>query len=261
MADSCLLQLWPEEGWPGGAWPAQSRIQLFPPALRSGHQPTPAVVIIPGGGYGLNEPQEGLPVAHFLTQHGLWAVLLYYRVAPHRFPAPFADACRAVRLVRSLAPRFNIDRQRICLLGFSAGGHLASLVATQPELYHAPQDELIGSFDARPDRLALVYPLINLEARAHALSVENLLGSTPPHALLERLSTHSSVDEATPPTLLVHAVDDEVIPAEHSLLFAAACRRRHVPCELLLCPQGGHGFILEGWSGQLAAWLSPWEEV
>jgi acetyl esterase/lipase len=255
-----LVQIWPKEGWAGERWPRQSRIEVYPPPTRPA-QPVPALLIIPGGGYGINAPEEGAPVAQLFAKYGFYALLMFYRVAPHRFPAPLADACRAIRLVRRFANHLMIDPERICVLGFSAGGHLASLVATRPEMYSDPHDDLADSLNARPNRVALVYPVISLEERPHEPTVENLLGAAPSPEAKRDLSTHLHVDKSTPPAFIVHAADDEVVPVQHSLLFATACANHGVPFHARILEKGGHGFSvrLTSWVNDLIEWLSTWD--
>jgi acetyl esterase/lipase len=258
-----LVQIWPEEEWAEGTWPGQSRLEVYPPPARP-EKRVPAVLIIPGGGYGINAPEEGAPVAQLFARHGFYAMLLFYRVAPHRFPAPMADACRAVRLARSFVNRLMIDPDRICVLGFSAGGHLASLVATRPEMYRDLHDDLADSLDARPNRLGLVYPVISLEERTHEPTVQNLLGPAPSREVRRSLSTHLHVNERTPPAFIVHAADDEVVPVQHSLLFAAACADYGVPFHAHIYEKGGHGFSvvrLTDWINDLIEWLCTWERT
>lgn len=223
-----------------------------------------SVIICPGGAYQrLAIEKEGRAVAEWLNSLGVSGFVLKYRLKEYGHPAPLRDVLRAVRLVRSNASRWRVDPSRIGVLGFSAGGHLASCAGT---LFDAPEGRTGADLDrvsARPDFLVLVYPVITLkDPYAHAGSRESLLGVTPRPDLVERLSTDLQVTSKTPPTFLVHGGTDGSVPAENSLLFYAALRRAGVPAELHLYQEGPHGFALEpghgpisGWSARCAEWM------
>ena len=228
----------------------------------------PAIVVLPGGGYGgLAIEKEGHEVARWLAAHGVAAAVVKYRVAPndeagYRYPVPLLDARRALRIVRSRAAGWGLDPSRVGVLGFSAGGHLASLCATagdQP-LTDEPADELAAT-SARPDFVALIYPVIAMDQPyGHAGSRRRLLGERPDPDLLLRCSTAKQVNERTPPAFLVHAVDDPV-SCRNSLAFQAACLEHRVPVACHLFARGGHGFGLRAhgavrvWSDLLIDWL------
>ena len=224
--------------------------------------PRPAVLVCPGGGYTLQARHEGQPFAQLLAMHGVVAAVLTYRVAPDAYPAPYADAVRAMRILRSRAGHYGVDAARIGIMGFSAGGHLASLVATQPDLHHDPHDELAGSVSARADRVVLGYPVISLGEDAHVGSLEALLGPNPEPALRRQLSSHLHVSADCPPAFLFHTADDPVVPVTHSLLYAQSCVEHGVPVELHVYEHGRHGVglalddeRLRGWSGTMVRWL------
>jgi acetyl esterase/lipase len=256
--------------WPDGS--AQNppeagerpRLELYLPAAPS-PQPRPAVVVLPGGGYGMRAPHEGAPFAELFAAHGLVSLVCHYRVAPHRFPAPMADAARALRLTRALADELSIDPQRLALLGFSAGGHLACTTGTQPELHREPDDDLVGHFSARPDRLILAYPVVSMTQDYHVGSSENLLGPEPPEVLRRQFSNELHVTAANPPVFLFHTASDEGVPVSNSIRFAQACLAHGVPTALHVYPRGPHGVglaeddpELRSWPQLLLDWLAQW---
>lgn len=223
-----------------------------------------AVVILPGGGYQGLADHENRPIAEWARGLGLTAVVLRYRLAPaFRHPAMLEDAARAVRTVRSHAADWEVDPARVAVLGFSAGGHLASTIGThfdagRPD--HADPVERLGS---RPDRLILLYPVIALSTPyAHGGSKKNLLGDQPAPELVADLSNELKVTPETPPTFLAHTDEDGPVPAENSILFALALRKAKVPMELHVFQQGRHGLGLGTagvpfgeWPGLCARWL------
>ena len=215
-----------------------------------------AVIICPGGVYRrLAIDKEGTAAAAWLNGLGVSAFVLKYRLVEYGHPAPLQDVLRAVRLLRANAPRWRIDPGRIGVIGFSAGGHLASTAGT---LFEAPEGRTGADLDrvsARPDFLVLVYPVIVMDGPyAHQGSVSNLLGPSPPAELVARLSTTTQVTQQTPPTFLVHGGTDESVPPENSVLFYQALRRAGVPAELHLYESGPHGFGLEPNHGPASDW-------
>jgi len=270
------ITLWPE-GSPQSAEDPQSRARLelyLPVSSAPGDggadevpaaRAAPAVIICPGGGYGFHAPHEGAPVAWMFARHGIAALVCYYRVAPHRYPAAYADVARAVRLVRRLAPGLGLDRARIALMGFSAGGHAAVTVATRPDLYLDPYDDLAGTISARPNRTILAYPVISMLEQPHPGCLANLLGPQPDRSLQEALSAERWVDAYTPPTFIFGTADDAGVPAAHSLRYALACQAHGVPLEMHLFGHGHHGVglaqdipALAPWPRLLLSWLGDW---
>jgi acetyl esterase/lipase len=206
-----------------------------------------AIIILPGGGYGfLAHTHEGINEAEYFRQRGMAAFVLFYRLPTdgYRHPVPLLDAQRAVRLVRSRAAEWNIDPARIGIMGFSAGGHLASTLDTHFDAGDAKAKDEIDRPSCRPDFAVLVYPVITLEVSGvtHEGSKANLLGPNPDPALVHSLSNDTQVTPQTPPTLLVHSVDDEPVPIENSRLMLAALEKAGVPCRLDSYAIGGHGF-------------------
>lgn len=207
-----------------------------------------AIVICPGGGYGaLAMDHEGHQVARWLNSVGITGVILKYRLGSsgYRHPIPLTDAQRAIRTVRARADEWGIDPGRVGVLGFSAGGHLASTVGTHFDDGDPDAQDPIDRLGCRPDLMILGYPVIALATEyAHGGSKRNLLGEDPTTELVESLSNERMVSPETPPTFLVHTNEDSGVPAENSFLFAMALRKAGVPVELHLFEGGRHGLGL-----------------
>jgi len=256
--------LWPHgvppPGYGDGA--AKPSLAIFePPAERATGA---AIVVCPGGGYMKLAGHEAEPVAQWLTSLGITAALLRYRLGPQqRHPAMLQDAQRAVRTVRFHAARWKVDPGRIGILGFSAGGHLASSAATHFDAGDIGAADPVERASSRPDLAILIYPVITLEGPfAHAGSRTNLLGSTPGAELVSMLSSHRQVSPDTPPMFLVHGSADQSVPCENSLLMAGALSRARVPFELHIYEGGAHGFGMQptargvsAWTERCAEWL------
>lgn len=220
-----------------------------------------SVLICPGGGYGgLAYDWEGTDIARWFSGKGIAAFVLKYRLPGSESfiqsdEAPLQDAQRAIRLIRTHASHWNLDQAQIGVMGFSAGGHLASTLGT---LYDTPQFfeyDYIDSVSAKPDFMILVYPVISMEEKiTHKGSKSNLLGEYPTQALVKRYSNELNVDEETPPAFILHASDDEAVPVANSLRFYEALIENEIPVEMHLFPSGGHGFSLAIGKGQLSAW-------
>ena len=220
-----------------------------------------AIVICPGGGYGtLVLEAEGHRVARWLNRNGIVGVVLEYRFPQGDPNRPLADAQEAIRLVRRQAAAWGVRTNQIGILGFSAGGHLAAMAATMPDL--AAPDERDGAArpSSRPDFAVLVYPVISMDELADAGSRLGLLG---PHPAPERIAAYSTdrrVTAATPPVFLVHARDDAVVSAENSRRFLAALQARGISGAYLELDSGGHGLgyggpLWDKWQTQALAWL------
>ena len=167
---------------------------------------------------------------------------------------PLADAQRAMRLIRQRAPEWGVDPERIGVMGFSAGGHVAASLATRHgQRSYAPVDAADAQ-DARPDFALLVYPVIDMGTHAHPGSRQRLLGDAPAADAIEAYSLQNRVDAHTPPVFLLHALDDEVVPVENSLLLEAALRQAGIEHETHLYAHGGHGFGVRQAEGTLALW-------
>jgi acetyl esterase/lipase len=205
-----------------------------------------ALIICPGGGYGgLSWDKEGIDVAKRYAELGITGFVLKYRHGggPHQHPVPLSDAQRAVRIVRSRAAEWHLQPDRIGVMGFSAGGHLAASVGTHFDAGQPDAKDPIELASCRPDFLVLIYPLITMDsAITKNGSRLNLLGKNPTPALVELSSSERQVTDTTPPAFLVHATDDEVVPVANSLLFYEALVAHKVPAELHVFAVGGHGF-------------------
>jgi len=263
-ASEQAILLWPN-GAPGALGQEPLDVPTLTPYLPAKEKATGAAIIIcPGGGYARLADHEGKPVAEWLNSVGVTAFVLKYRhTARYPHPAPLQDAARAIRTVRARASEWSVDPKRIGMLGFSAGGHLASTAGTHFDTGNAAASDPIERVSSRPDLLVLIYPVITMREGTHAGSKRNLLGANPDESLVAQLSNDERVTAETPPTFLVHTVADAGVPVENSLRLAAALRRAGVPFELHLYERGPHGFglgvkdpILATWPDRLAAWLS-----
>lgn len=218
------------------------------------------IVVLPGGGYGtLSMDYEGTKTAEFFNKHNISVFVVRYRHAPrYHYPIPLQDALRAMRIVRSRAAEFNLSPDRIGVIGFSAGGHLASMVATRFEAGNPQAGDSIDRISSRPDFAMLVYPVITFvdEPFVHDGSRANLIGTN--QNLKTELSGELHVRKDTPPVFLVHGGKDTLVPPENSLLFAEACRRAGVPVELHLYQQGDHGLFepsVQTWKDWTIEWM------
>jgi enterochelin esterase family protein len=257
--------LWPT-GAPGalGHEPADvpTLTAYLPPA---GKGDGSAVVVCPGGGYGfLADDHEGRQPANWLTERGVAAFVLRYRIAPrYHHPAPLQDAQRAVRTVRARAKDWHVDPNRIGIWGFSAGGHLASTAGTHFDAGKPEADDPIERISSRPDFMILCYPVISMtKPIMHVGSRNNLLGKEPDPKLAENLSNEDQVTAQTPPTFLFHTNQDNGVVPENSTLFYLALRKARVPAELHIYERGQHGVglapndpVLATWTGRLEAWM------
>lgn len=219
------------------------------------------VVVCPGGGYGiLAYDWEGTDIAKWLNANGIAAFVLKYRlpnsksnVVAHK--SPLMDAQRAIRLVRFNADKWHIKKDKIGIMGFSAGGHLASTAGTHFDTGNASSKDSIEQQSSRPDFMVLMYPVITMsQPYMHEGSRNNLIGKTPTKDLAEYYSNDLQVKDNTPPTFIVHATDDAGVPVENSLSFYQALKNHKVPAEMHLYPYGGHGFGLAVGRGYLATW-------
>lgn len=249
------IVLWPE-GAPSAVGREPQDIPTLTPYLPLKEKASGAAIIIcPGGGYDRLSDREGAPVAEWLNSIGITAFVLKYRVAPrYHHPAPMQDAARAIRTVRVRAAEWHLDPERIGILGFSAGGHLASTAGTHFESGNPDASDPIERVTSRPNLMMLIYPVISMREQTHPRSKLNLLGPDPPPRLIALLSNEEHVMKETPPTFLVHGVSDLKVPVENSLLFVAALRKAGVPFELHLYEHGEHGFALGGKDPALSTW-------
>lgn len=247
------VTLWPA-GAPELAGSVPGETCELTPYLVPGGQVRAAMVVCPGGGYARRAPHEREPVANWLNTLGVSAFVLDYRVAPVRHPYPLMDGQRAIRLVRARAKEWNVDPHRVGILGFSAGGHLASTVGTHFDAGRAEADDPVEHESCRPDLLVLCYPVITFGVFRHQGSMTNLLGDDPSEEQRRDLSNELMVTAETPPTFLWHTADDAGVPVENSLLFAAALSRHRVPFELHVYCIGRHGLGLAEQDGRVGTW-------
>ncbi len=257
--------------YPGGAPGAKGEGEAHQPTLRA-YLPDAdtangaAVVICPGGGYrGLAIDHEGQQVAQFLNGFGVAAFVLRYRLAPdYQHPVPLKDSQRALQFVRAHATEYGVDQARIGVMGFSAGGHLASSLATHWHRGKADSDDPIENKSCRPDFAVLGYPVVTFTEKQymHGGSMKNLLGSNPDPKLVELMSNEKQVNAETPPSFLFHTGGDTGVPAENNVLFYLALRKQKVPAELHIYQKGQHGLglgtgspVLNSWGARLKDWL------
>ena len=207
-----------------------------------------AIVICPGGGYGgLVTGAEGHGIAHWLNDHGIAGIVLEYRLPRGKHMVPLLDAQRAIRTARFNAKDWGIDPNRIGIIGFSAGGHLASTAGTHFDAGDAKSPDPIDRLSCRPDFMILIYPVITFGPKAHGGTRDNLLGRNASPELIGKFSNEKQVTDKTPPAFLAHAKDDTVVPPDNSKVFHDALKAHNVPTEYLELPSGGHG--LNGYKG------------
>jgi len=225
-----------------------------------------AIMICPGGGYGMLAGHEGKDYAEFFQMHGINAFVLKYRLgsAGYRHPIMLGDAARALRTVRANATAWKIDPHKIGVMGSSAGGHLASTLLTHFDQGDATSEDPIERVSSRPDLGILCYAVISMGPSTHHGSRKNLLGPAPSAELIKDLSNELQVTAKTPPTFLWHTANDPVVKVENSLAFATALSKAKVPFALHVFESGRHGLGLASkppykdahpWVGDLLYWL------
>jgi len=222
-----------------------------------------AIVICPGGGYGrLVTGGEGHGIAKWLNKHGITGLVLEYRLPKGRPFVPLRDAQRAIRKARMNAKDWDLDPSKIGIIGFSAGGHLASTAATHFDAGDATSDDPVNRQSSRPDFAILVYPVVTMDKSTHGGSRRNLLGENPSAELLKLFSNEKQVTAKTCPTYLAHAIDDKVVVPANSQAFHDALKSHKVPTEYLELPSGGHGLngykgpMWDAWQKQSLQWLT-----
>ncbi len=226
-----------------------------------------AIIICPGGGYGrLSIDHEGVEVAKALNAQGITAFVLKYRLPndtlmQNKAIAPLQDAQQAIRFVRLHAKEWKISNNKIGIMGFSAGGHLAATAATHFQNLADPLET--DTTSVRPDFTVLIYPVISMmsDSTTHVDSRKHLLGDTPTEENKKYFSNEFFVNQYTPPCFIVHAENDKAVPVRNSILFYEECIKNNVPVEMHLYPYGGHGFGLHNpttadqWLDKLIYWL------
>ncbi len=256
--------LWPD-GAPGALGTEEvDKPTLAPYLVPEGRGTGTAVIVCPGGGYvNLSMDKEGDQIARWLNSIGVTAFVLKYRLGPrYHHPVELGDAQRAIRTVRAKAAQFRVMPDRVGIMGFSAGGHLASTTGTHFDAGNPQGADPIDRVSSRPDFMILCYPVISFGTYAHQGSKRALLGDNPDPKLVELLSNELQVTAQTPPTFLFHTNSDTGVPPENSALFYLALRKAGVPAELHIYERGPHGVglaqtdeALSSWPERLANWL------
>jgi len=264
VTDPQVIRLW-EGSVPGAQGTSDADIPTLTYYAPNGRGSSTAVIVAPGGSYtSLAMNHEGRQVANWFNSQGVAAFVLKYRLGPrYRHPIELGDAQRAIRVVRARAGEFGVSPDRIGMMGFSAGGHLASTTGTKFDAGSASAADPIDRVSSRPDFLVLAYPVVVSAAPyAHQGSFRNLLGESPSAGLLDELSNDRHVTRETPPTFLFHTNADTGVPAENSVSFYLALRKAGVPAELHIFEPGPHGVglgmthpALVAWPGLLSTWL------
>jgi acetyl esterase/lipase len=217
------------------------------------------MIVMPGGAYSHLSSREGIPTAQWLASNGITTFILKSRLGKkYHHPAEMDDAQRAIRYVRANASAWGLDPHRVGIIGFSAGGHLASTAATHFDAGDPGSDDPIERMSSRPDLHILLYPVVTFEGESnvHTNSRTWLLGSDPSPELLELLSNEKQVTKDTPPAFVVHSTGDTTVPVANSDLYVAALMRHNVPFVYIREPIGKHGFgMTDDWSGQAMSWL------
>lgn len=255
------MSLWKDDKAPlgdGSFEIAKVNFTVFP--VKS-DKPSPAVIICPGGGYGGHALRgEGPNIAKWLNSHGIAGLVLQYRLPKGRCKIPLIDVHRATRLTRFNAKKWNINPQQLGIIGFSAGGHLASTAVTKFDSGKSDGDE-IDKMSSRPDFGILIYPVITMGKSTHGGSKRNLLGKKPSAELAELYSSEKQIKKDTPPVFLAHAKDDKPVPPVNSEIFHKAMQAKGLKSKYLELPNGGHGLSgykgpsWDAWQKQSLEWL------
>ena len=253
------MKLWPD-GAPGAKGTQENdtpTLKIFPPS-KDAKSPTPAVLLIPGGGY---KHISGYGTFwEFFQTRPVRFFSMKYRLPVHGYlhPAPLQDAKRAVRTIRANAKQWNIDPNRVVVVAFSSGGHVATTLATHYDLGKPDAKDPVERFSSRPDYMALFCPVVSMKNHPHGPSVARLLGPNPDAKLIDDLSNELQVNASTPPTFLGHAKDDTLVPPENSINYHEALVKAGVAATLKLYPQGGHDVTNKAnpWKADLGDWVS-----
>ena len=257
-----IVRLW-EGDAPGALGHDDSDIPSLTVLSEQSGESKPAFIVCPGGAYAVLAEHEGKPVGEWFESVGVRAFVLKYRLGPrYHHPIEWGDVSRAVRLVRTRSGEFGVDPKRIGVLGFSAGGHLSSTIATQHDEGNPNSPDPIERVSSRPDASMLIYPVISMTPPyGHAYSREMLLGKAATDRQAEALSNYKNVSLGTPPTFICHGADDDGVPIQNSLLYAEALADHKVKFELHIPQHGPHGFGLgqlgtpQDWRPQAERWL------
>jgi acetyl esterase/lipase len=255
-------KLWPGQAPSGdGKFEAANAFITVHPAPEKANGA--AVVICPGGGYGgLVVGPEGHGIARWLNQHGIAGIVLEYRLPRGRPFVPLLDAQRAIRTVRFNAKPWGIDPGRIGIIGFSAGGHLASTAGTHFDGGDAKAADPVDGVSCRPDFAVLIYPVTTMGEKTHGGSKANLLGRDPTPEMADMFSNEKQVTGKTPPMFLAHAKDDTAVTPDNSRMMYEALKAQRVAAEYLELPSGGHGLngyrgpMWDAWQTKSLEWLA-----
>lgn len=251
--------LWPGAA-PGALGSADKDTPTLTPFFPSPDQATGAAIIVcPGGGYEFLASHEGEGYARWLSENGIAAFVLKYRLGSggYRHPVELQDAARALRLVRANATEWRLDPKRIGIIGSSAGGHLASTLLTHFDAGDTNAVDAVERQSSRPDLGILCYPVITMGDFTHRGSRKNLFGTNATPELVRELSNELHVTKDTPPCFVWHTFEDKVVPVENSLQFATALRQAGVPFDLHIYQHGGHGMGLGSNDYEPGKW-HPW---
>lgn len=248
--------------WPQGASNAKGDSTIDKPDMtvflpEASEATGTGVVIFPGGGYQhLAMDKEGYKVAHWLNELGVAAFVVKYRLGPrYNHPSQINDAQRAIKMVRANAAEWGIDKDRLGILGFSAGGHLTSTAGTHFDQGNSGASDAIDRQSSRPNFMVLIYPVVTMKMDyTHQGSRRNLLGPNPDQELVDNLSNELQVSDQTPPTFIIHGTNDTAVPVQNSLQFYEALLEHDVPAEMHLFRNGPHGFGLSTYDPELSIW-------
>ena len=221
------------------------------------------VVICPGGGYAVVSFQkEGIEIAQWFNSHGMNAFVVKNRLKEYGQPYPLADVQRAIRLIRKNCEEYKINPDKIGVMGFSAGGHLAASASVlyNEKTYTMDDDKDIS---AKPSYSVLVYPVITMGKKTHWGSRENLIGKNPTQEMVDKYCTEKQINSQTPPAILIHSSDDGVVPVANPILYYQALIANRVDAEMHIFNTGGHGYgmrkksqTVQHWPEVLANWLT-----
>jgi acetyl esterase/lipase len=262
-AEPIKMSIWPDQAPVGDGKFEKADVPI------TVHLPDPdkatgaAIVICPGGGYAMQViGGEGHGIAKWLNSHGIAGIVLQYRLPRGNHHLPLADAQRAIRVARAHAAEWKIDPKRIGIIGFSAGGHLASTAATHFDEGNPKAEDPVAVQSCRPDFAILVYPVISMGPKGHGGSRKNLLGENPSAELVELYSNEKQVTDKTPPVFLTHAKTDSVVPVENSRMLYEAMKAHNLKSELQEFEKGTHGYNgykgpeWDAWQKRSIEWLA-----
>lgn len=276
MAQDFSLKVWPngapdsngmklpEEIFEGRRVRNVSEAEIYVYLPKQGINTGAAIVICPGGGYGMEAmDHEGYDMAEWLAEKGVAGIVLKYRLPYGHHHIPLADVQQTIRLVRLKAAEWGINTAKIGIAGSSAGGHLASTAGTHFDLGKPEAKEKIEKMSCRPDFMLLLYPVITLnEEFSHMGSRTNLIGTENKVELVEKYSNELHVTDQTPPTFLILADDDGAVPPRNSIEFYMALKKHNIPAEMHIFSKGGHGFGMnkknlpvDQWPNLFAQWM------